>query len=72
VVVPFCIACGSCFFCDKKLFSLCDNSNPNRELARKKMGQAGAGAFGYSHMTGGFAGGQAELLRVPYADVGLG
>jgi threonine dehydrogenase-like Zn-dependent dehydrogenase len=70
VVVPFCISCGECFFCKKTLFSCCDNSNPNAELARKMMGQAPAGLFGYSHLTGGFAGGQAEYLRVPFADVG--
>jgi len=70
VVIPFCIACGNCFFCQKGLFSCCDNSNPNAELARQMMGQAPAGLFGYSHLTGGFAGGQAEYLRVPFADVG--
>jgi threonine dehydrogenase-like Zn-dependent dehydrogenase len=70
VVVPFTIACGSCFFCKKSLFSLCDTSNPNAEIARKLMGHSPAGLFGYSHMLGGFAGGQAEYLRVPFADVG--
>ena len=70
VVVPFCIACGQCFFCQKGLFSCCDNSNPNAEIARAMMGQSPAGLFGYSHLTGGFAGGQAEYLRVPFADVG--
>ena len=70
VVVPFAIACGQCFFCQKTLYSLCDNSNPNPEQARKMMGQSPAGLFGYSHMLGGFAGGQAEYARVPYADVG--
>jgi threonine dehydrogenase-like Zn-dependent dehydrogenase len=70
VVVPFTISCGSCFFCQKGLFSLCDTSNPNAEIARKAMGQSPAGLFGYSHMLGGFAGGQAEYLRVPFADVG--
>ena len=70
VVVPFCISCGECFFCKKGLFSCCDNSNPNAEVAQKLMGQAPAGLFGYSHLTGGFAGGQAEYLRVPFADVG--
>ena len=70
VVVPFTISCGSCWFCQKQLYSLCDTSNPNAEIARKMMGQSPAGLFGYSHMTGGFAGGQAEYLRVPYADVG--
>jgi len=70
VVVPFAIACGSCYFCQKGLFSLCDTSNPNAEVARKVMGQSPAGLFGYSHMLGGFPGGQAEYLRVPFADVG--
>jgi threonine dehydrogenase-like Zn-dependent dehydrogenase len=70
VVVPFAIACGSCYFCQKSLFSLCDTSNPNAEVARKAMGQSPAGLFGYSHMLGGFPGGQAEYLRVPFADVG--
>ncbi len=70
IVVPFNIACGECFFCQKQLFSLCDRSNPNAEEARKMMGQSPSGLFGYSHMLGGFAGGQAEYLRVPYADVG--
>lgn len=70
VVVPFVIACGDCFFCNKGMFSLCDRSNPNAEMAAKVMGQSPAGLFGYSHMLGGFAGGQAEYLRVPYADVG--
>ena len=70
VVIPFAIACGSCFFCRKSLFSLCDNTNPNAEIARKMMGQSPAGLFGYSHLTGGYAGGQAEYLRVPFADVG--
>lgn len=70
VVVPFNMACGSCFFCNKELYSLCDNSNPNAEMARKVMGQSPSGLFGYSHMLGGFAGGQAEYVRVPYADVG--
>lgn len=70
VVVPFTISCGDCFFCQKGLFSLCDTSNPNAEVARKAMGQSPAGLFGYSHMLGGFSGGQAEYLRVPFADVG--
>lgn len=70
VVVPFTISCGSCWFCESDLYSLCDNSNPNAEMARKMMGQSPAGLFGYSHLTGGYAGGQAEYLRVPYADVG--
>ena len=70
VVVPFTISCGKCFFCEKTLYSLCDTSNPNAEIARKAMGQSPAGLFGYSHMLGGFPGGQAEYLRVPFADVG--
>lgn len=70
VVVPFNIACGSCFFCQKKLFSLCDRSNPNAEMARKAMGHSPSALFGYSHMLGGIPGGQAEYLRVPFADVG--
>jgi threonine dehydrogenase-like Zn-dependent dehydrogenase len=70
VVVPFTISCGSCFFCQKELFSLCDTSNPNADMARKAMGHSPAGLFGYSHMLGGFAGGQAEYVRVPFADIG--
>lgn len=70
VVVPFTISCGECFFCKKSLFSCCDTSNPNAEIARKAMGHSPAGLFGFSHMLGGFAGGQAEYLRVPFADVG--
>ncbi len=70
VVVPFTISCGTCWFCQRQLYSLCDNSNPNAEIARKSMGQSPAGLFGYSHMLGGYPGGQAEYLRVPYADVG--
>jgi threonine dehydrogenase-like Zn-dependent dehydrogenase len=70
VVVPFNISCGDCFFCQRGEFSLCDRSNPNAEIARKAMGQSPAGLFGYSHMLGGFPGGQAEYLRVPFADVG--
>lgn len=70
VVVPFVIACGECFFCKKELYSLCDNTNPNEAMARAAMGQSPAGLFGYSHLTGGYAGGQAEYLRVPFADVG--
>src|SRR5688572_7543967 len=62
VVVPFVIACGSCFFCKRQEHAACDTTNPNAELARAAMGHAGAGLFGYSHMTGGFAGGQAEYL----------
>ncbi|MDC8760826.1 zinc-dependent alcohol dehydrogenase [Janthinobacterium fluminis] len=70
VVVPFPIACGHCFFCEQKLFSVCENSNPNAYLAEKLWGHAPAGIFGSSHLTGGYAGGQAEYVRVPYADVG--
>ena len=71
VVVPFTIACGSCFFCNRDLWSLCDNSNPNAWLAEKLMGHSPSGLFGYSHIFGGYAGGQAEYARVPFADVGL-
>ncbi|SEV99565.1 zinc-dependent alcohol dehydrogenase [Natrinema salifodinae] len=70
VVVPFTVSCGSCWFCENELYSLCDNSNPNAEMARKIMGHSPAGLLGFSHMLGGYAGGQAEYLRVPYADVG--
>ncbi len=70
VVVPFTISCGTCFFCQKTLFSRCDNSNPNAKIAAAAMGHSPAGLFGFSHMLGGYAGGQAEYLRVPYADVG--
>jgi threonine dehydrogenase-like Zn-dependent dehydrogenase len=70
VVVPFPIACGSCWHCEHQLYSLCENSNPNASLAEKMFGHATAGIFGYSHLTGGFAGGQAEYARVPFADVG--
>jgi len=70
VVVPFTISCGRCWFCERQFYSLCDTSNPNAEMARKVMGQSPAALLGYSHMLGGFAGGQAEYLRVPYADVG--
>ncbi len=70
VVVPFTISCGNCFFCEKELWSLCDNSNPKAYIAEKLYGYSPAGLFGYSHMTGGYAGGQAEYLRVPFADVG--
>ncbi len=70
VVVPFTISCGDCWFCKRELYSLCDNSNPNAALAAEVMGQSPAGLLGYSHMLGGFAGGQAEYLRVPFADVG--
>ena len=70
VVVPFVIACGQCFFCTKQLFACCDTTNPDAAKARKLMGHAPAGLFGYSHLLGGYAGGQAEYLRVPHADVG--
>lgn len=70
VVVPFVIACGQCFFCKRTEFSACDTTNPNAEMARKAMGQSPAGLLGFSHMLGGFAGGQAQYLRVPHADVG--
>jgi threonine dehydrogenase-like Zn-dependent dehydrogenase len=70
VVVPFTIACGGCGPCSDTLFSLCDNSNPNAWMAEKAYGYSGSGLFGYSHMYGGYAGGQAEYVRVPYADVG--
>jgi threonine dehydrogenase-like Zn-dependent dehydrogenase len=70
VVTAFPIACGRCFFCRDELFSLCENSNPNAWIAESMMGHSPAGIFGYSHMLGGFAGGQAEYARVPFADVG--
>lgn len=70
VVVPFTISCGHCHFCNNELFSLCDNSNPNADQAREMLGHTISGLFGYSHMLGGFSGGQAEYVRVPYADVG--
>lgn len=70
VVVPFTIACGQCWQCQHDNWSLCENSNPNAALAEKIMGHAASGAFGYSHLIGGFAGGQAEFARVPFADVG--
>jgi threonine dehydrogenase-like Zn-dependent dehydrogenase len=70
VVVPFPIACGKCLACDRQLYSLCENSNPNAGMAEKAWGSSTAGIFGYSHMAGGYAGGQAEYARVPFADVG--
>lgn len=70
VVVPFPISCGACSACDRDLYSLCENSNPNAGIAEKLMGHSPAGLFGYSHMLGGFAGGQAEYARVPFADIG--
>jgi threonine dehydrogenase-like Zn-dependent dehydrogenase len=70
VVVPFTISCGECFLCQNGFFSGCERSNPNHKMAEKLWGHSPAGLFGYSHMLGGYAGGQAEYLRVPYADVG--
>ena len=70
VVVPFTIACGQCFFCEKTMWSLCDNSNPNAGMAEKMYGFTPSGLFGFSHLLGGYAGGQAEYVRVPFADVG--
>jgi threonine dehydrogenase-like Zn-dependent dehydrogenase len=70
VVVPFTICCGQCFYCQRGLWSLCDNSNPNAWLAEKFYGYSGGGLFGYSHMMGGYAGGQAQYARVPFADIG--
>ena len=69
VVVPFPIACGACFFCKRELYSCCDNTNTKPSIGEGLFGQSTAGIFGYSHLTGGYAGGQAELLRVPFADV---
>ncbi len=70
VVVPFNIACGNCSFCEQGFFSACENSNPNPDLAKMASGQATSGLFGYTHMCGGYAGGQAEYVRVPYSDFG--
>lgn len=70
VVVPFTIACGDCLFCNQRLYSLCDRSNPNAEQAAETMGHSPSALFGYSHLLGGVAGGQSEYVRVPYADVG--
>lgn len=70
VVVPFTISCGNCFFCRKELWSLCDNSNPNVRMTEKLYGYSPAALFGFSHMMGGYAGGQAEYVRVPFADIG--
>lgn len=69
IVVPFPIACGCCHFCNQTLFSLCENSNPNATMAEKLWGHSPAGIYGYSHLTGGYAGGQAQYARIPYADV---
>jgi threonine dehydrogenase-like Zn-dependent dehydrogenase len=68
VVIPFSIGCGHCYYCEHDLWSLCDNSNPNAAMAEKLYGHSPAGLFGYSHLFGGYAGGQAEYLRVPFAD----
>jgi threonine dehydrogenase-like Zn-dependent dehydrogenase len=70
VVVPFPIACGRCGMCQRQMFSVCENSNPNAWMAEKLLGHSPSGIFGYSHMLGGFAGGQAQYARVPFADVG--
>src|SRR3954452_10103549 len=70
VVIPFTIACGECFFCKRGYFSGCERSNPDKAKAEKLWGHSPAGLFGYSHLLGGYSGGQAEYLRVPYADVG--
>jgi threonine dehydrogenase-like Zn-dependent dehydrogenase len=70
VVVPFTISCGRCYFCEQELWSLCDNSNPNAWMAEGMYGYSPAGLYGYSHMLGGYAGGQAQYARVPFADVG--
>jgi threonine dehydrogenase-like Zn-dependent dehydrogenase len=70
VVVPFPIACGDCWACKHEMYSVCENSNPNSGMAEKMFGHSTAGIFGYSHLTGGYAGGQAEYARVPFADVG--
>jgi threonine dehydrogenase-like Zn-dependent dehydrogenase len=70
VVVPFTIACGQCLFCKKKLWAACDNSNPNAHLMEAAYGYSGSALFGYSHMMGGYAGGQSQYVRVPFANVG--
>ncbi len=70
VVIPFTIACGQCYYCKHELWSACDNTNPNAWMAEKLNGFSGSGLFGYSHMMGGYAGGQAQFARVPFADVG--
>ncbi|MDQ3820655.1 MAG: glutathione-dependent formaldehyde dehydrogenase [Acidobacteriota bacterium] len=70
VVVSFPISCGNCFYCKQEMYSLCENSNPNAWMAEKMFGHSPCGIFGYSHLTGGYAGGQAEYARVPFADVG--
>ena len=70
VVVPFPISCGRCHYCESDDYQLCDNSNPNAWMAEQAYGYSAAGIYGYSHMYGGYAGGQAEYMRVPFADVG--
>lgn len=70
VAIPFTIACGNCYYCQNKLYSLCDNTNPNAALVKELYGYSGSGLFGYSHLYGGYAGGQAEYVRVPCADFG--
>ncbi len=70
VVVPFDISCGACWYCRRTLFSLCQQTNPDAEKLAKLYGYPGAGLFGYSHLYGGYPGGQAEYVRVPYSDVG--
>lgn len=72
VVVPFTISCGQCFHCNIDEFAACDNSNPaeKQDMSEKMYGHAASGLFGYSHMTGGYSGGQAEYVRVPFSDVG--
>jgi len=70
VVVSFPISCGKCFFCQQEMYTLCENSNPNAWMAEKLFGHSPCGIYGYSHLTGGFAGGQSEYARVPFADVG--
>jgi threonine dehydrogenase-like Zn-dependent dehydrogenase len=70
VVVPFTISCGRCFFCERELWALCDNSNPNAWVAEAMWGHSPAGYYGYSHLVGGYAGGQAQYARVPFADSG--
>lgn len=72
VVVPFTISCGACFFCQNSQFSACDNSNPvdSQDASEMLYGHAVSGLFGYSHMTGGYPGGQAQYVRVPFSDVG--
>jgi len=70
VVVPFTVSCGRCYYCEHGQASLCDNSNPNAWMTEKLYGYAGGGLYGYSHMLGGYAGGQAQYVRVPFADSG--